>query len=69
MRNKSVTLTPVSIDFELLRFVYLTAKKLIPESLKSIGQFTHAEFNEKSYMSLTDGNTDGPTRIIEKKNG
>ncbi len=34
-------------SFALLFTRYLTAIGIIPESLKSIGQFEHAEINEK----------------------
>ena len=36
---------------------YLTAIGIIPESLKSIGQFKHAEINEKD-LTVSYGRTD-----------
>ncbi len=44
---------------------YLIAKGIIPESLSSIGQFLHAEINEKD-LTISYGRTDGRTLIIEK---
>ena len=36
---------------------YLTAKEIIPESLNLIGQFEHAEINEKD-LTVSDVRTD-----------
>ena len=36
---------------------YLTAIGIIPESLSSIGQFEHAEINEKG-LTISDGRMD-----------
>ena len=44
---------------------YLTAIGIIPESLNSIGQFLHAEINEKD-LTISYGDTDGLTLNVEK---
>ena len=44
---------------------YQTTKGIIPQSLSSIGQFYHAEINEKD-LTVSYGRTDGLNLIVEK---
>ena len=55
------------IDYWVSLFTrYLTAKGIIPESLNSIGQFLHAEINEKD-LTVSYGRTNGQTDPKSRK--